>query len=278
MSCACSLDLQKGVEAERNPASVRAFGKMEGGGKNASLILAVVVVVVVLGASGCGAWVCSAGDQAILTDFKNSFVDNTGVFATWNSSNCCAWQGVTCRESDGAVLELAVVGSSAANQQPYRDTSYQGNVGSGLDGLQNLQKLKIQWVLFNGPIPSTWGGFSSNLIWITINDANLRDDIPSNLANIQSLQHLDLKSNHLTGSIPSSFCSHPNLTYIDVSYNDMNYILVPVCLQGQNNITIIYGGQGQSTSPGSPGAGSILTVASSTLLALGALSSALLFL
>ena len=170
-----------------------------------------------------------------------------------------------------------MVGSSGSNQQAYAGYN-NGTVGAGLVSLTHLEKLKIQWVLFNGPIPSTWGGFSSNLIWITINDANLRDDIPSNLANIQSLQHLDLKSNHLTGSIPSTFCSDPNLTYIDVSYNDMNYILVPVCLQGQNNITIIYGGQGQSTSPGSPGAGSILTVASSTLLALGALSSALLFL
>ncbi|KAG0593391.1 hypothetical protein M758_1G319100 [Ceratodon purpureus] len=246
------------------------------GGSNASLISLVVLVLAV---SGCQAWDCSATDRAILLDFKNSFVDNTGVFSSWNStsSNCCTWQGVTCRESDGAVLELAIVGSSASNQQPYRDTSY-STVGSGLVGLTHLQKLKIQWVLFNGGIPSTWGAFSSNLIWITINNANLRNDIPSNLANIQSLERLDLKSNHLTGSIPSTFCSHPNLNYIDVSYNDMNYILVPACLQGQNNITIIYGNQGQSTSPGSPGAGSILTVASSVVLAFGAISTALLFL
>lgn len=240
-----------------------------------------MAVMLLQAMSGCQAWDCSAGDKATLLDFKNSFVDNAGVFASWNGSNCCTWAGVTCRESDGAVLELAVVGSSASNQQPYRDTSISGGlVGSGLVGLTSLQKLKIQWVLFNGAIPSTWGGFSSNLIWITINNANLRNDIPSNLANIQSLQRLDLKSNHLTGSIPSTFCSQPNLKYIDVSYNDMNYILVPACLQGQNNITIIFGNQGQSTSPGAPGAGSgsILTVASSLVLAFGAVSTAVLFL
>jgi hypothetical protein len=240
--------------------------------------LAVMLVVLAMAIAGCDAWDCSAVDRDILLTFKKSFVDSAGVFATWNttSSNCCTWKGVTCRESDGAVLELAVVGSS--QQQPYRDTSVSGKVGAGLVGLMHLKKLKVQWVLFNDDIPEEWGAFSSNLVWITINNANLRDDIPSELANIQSLQRLDLKSNHLTGSIPSSFCSHPNLSYIDVSYNDMDYILVPVCLQGKNNITITYDNQGKSTSPGSPAAASSLAVASSLVLALAALSSALLHL
>lgn len=256
---------------------------MEGGGRrrgssNAAAILVLLCFAMI---SGGRAWDCSAADKQVLLNFKNGFVDNVGVFSTWqsNSTNCCTWEGVSCRESDGAVIELAIVGSSGSNQQPYRDTSYSGGtVGAGLIALTHLQKLKIQWVLFNGGIPSQWGDFSDNLIWITVNNANLRNDIPSNLANINKLQRLDLKSNHLTGSIPSTFCSHQHINYIDVSYNDMNYILVPACLQGQNNITIIYDGQGQSTSPGSPGAGSILTVASSLVLAVGALSSAFLLL
>lgn len=250
---------------------------MEG---NASLMMVVVVVMVGVMSRGVQAWDCSAVDKAILLNFKNSFVDNAGVFTTWSSTstNCCTWQGVKCRESDGAVLELAVVGSlTAANQQPYRDTRFDsGSVGSGLVGLTQLQKLKIQWVLLNGEIPSTWGAFSSNMVSITINNANLREDIPSSLANIRSLQTLDLKSNHLTGSIPSSFCSHPSLTYIDVSYNDMGYLLVPPCLLN-DNVTIIYDHQGQSTSPGPPSAASSLSVSTSSLiLASGALSMLLL--
>lgn len=233
--------------------------------------------------SGCRAWDCAATDRQTLLDFKAGFVDRSGVFSTWDSStNCCTWSGVTCRESDGAVLELTLVGSSGSNQQPYRDTGYtSGTVGAGLVSLTHLEKLKIQWVLFNGPIPSQWGEFSSNLAVITINNANLRGDIPSSIASIQSLETLDLKSNHLTGAIPADFCYHKSIEYIDVSYNDMNYLLVPTCLQGQNNsnVTVIYQNQGQSTSPGAPAsAGSIVAVTSAFVFAFGAFSSAVLLL
>lgn len=249
---------------------------MEGGGNAAIPGLLLMMLVLGVAISGCRAWDCSVNDKAVLLAFKSGFVDNTGVFSTWesDSTNCCTWKGVTCRESDGAVVELSVVGTSAS--QPYRTSG--GTAGAGLIALTSLQKLKIQWVLFNGAIPSQWGEFSDNLIWITVNNCNLRNDIPSTLANINNLQRLDLKENHLTGSIPSTFCTHQKINYIDVSYNDMNYILVPACLQGQNNITIIYDGQGQSTSPGNRGAGSVLTVASSLVLAVGAVASAVLFL
>jgi len=248
-------------------------GRRRCGGGNAGVAAILLLCVAMI--SGCRAWDCSVTDKAVLLSFKSYFVDNAGVFSTWqsNSSNCCTWTGVTCRESDGAVLELAVVGVSGSANPTYSNS---GSVGSGLIALTHLQKLKIQWVLFNRGIPSEWGEFSDNLIWITVNYANLRGDIPSNLANINNLQRLDLKQNHLTGSIPSTFCTHQKINYIDVSYNDMSYLLVPACLQGQNNITIIYGGQGQSSSPGSPGAGSMLTVATSLVLGIGALSSAFL--
>jgi hypothetical protein len=219
--------------------------------------LAALVVVLCSGIiSGCRAWDCAATDRQTLLDFKAEFVDSSGVFSTWDSStNCCTWSGVTCRESDGAVLELTVVGSSGSNQQAYAGYN-NGTVGAGLVSLTHLEKLKIQWVLFNGPIPSQWGEFSGNLVVITINNANLRDNIPSSLASIQNLETLDLKSNHLT-----------------------NYLLVPTCFQGQNNVTVIYQNQGQSTSPGTPAsAGSIVAVTSVFVFVFGTLSSALLLL
>lgn len=113
------------------------------------------------------AWECSATDRQTLLEFKSGFVDRDGVFATWNvSTNCCLWSGVACRESDGAVLELALVGTSGSgNQQSYRDASYNGDttVGASLVWLTHLRKLTIQWVLLDGPIPSQWGEFSGNL-------------------------------------------------------------------------------------------------------------------
>ncbi|XP_024372676.1 receptor-like protein 50 [Physcomitrium patens] len=243
-------------------------------------LLVQIAVGLLLAISGCRAWNCSPTDTQILIDFKSGFIDRNMVFSTWDAStNCCTWSGVKCREGDGAILELEIKGTSAYNQQTYRDTSYQGGtVGAGLVNLTYLRKLKIQWVLLNGPIPLQWGEFSNNLVSITINNANLRDDIPSNLAGIQSLEKLDLKSNHLTGSIPSSFCNHKNIKHIDVSYNDMNYILVPTCLQAQDSVMVSYSNQGQSTSPGQPAVASALTITFSIVVSFGALSTALLFL
>lgn len=202
---------------------------------------------------GTSAWNCSTTSRDALLNFKAGLVDTPNLFVTWTTSlDCCLWQFVTCRESDGAVLQLQITGSSVS--QPYRNTSYNAyTLGSTLVDLDQLQVLKIQWVLFNSSIPSRWSSFSNNLQNLTVNDANLRNDIPSSLSNIDYLQHLDLKSNHLTGSIPSSFCSMKHLTYLDVSYNDMSSNLVPTCLQGSTSVTLLYGNQGDSTSPGPPG-------------------------
>lgn len=255
-----------------------------------SLLAANLLILVVLlcwsstWILSCRAWDCSSSDRTTLLDFKSGFVDVDGVFSTWNAStNCCTWSGVTCRESDGAVLALTLIGTSGnSNNQAYRDASYTGGtVGAVLISLSSLQNLTIQWVLFDGPIPLQWRQFSSNLEVIIVNNANLRDDIPSGLASIPNLQKLDLKSNHLTGAIPADFCYRDrSVEYIDVSYNDMNYLLVPTCLQQESsngNVSVVYNSQGQSSSPGAPvlGAG-VSVIPSFVVFAFGALSSAIL--
>ena len=220
---------------------------------NVNVALTIILSCLIFNLPGTSAWNCSTTSRDALLNFKAGLVDTPNLFVTWTTSlDCCLWQFVTCRESDGAVLQLQITGSSVS--QPYRNTSYNAyTLGSTLVDLDQLQVLKIQWVLFNSSIPSRWSSFSNNLQNLTVNDANLRNDIPSSLSNIDYLQHLDLKSNHLTGSIPSSFCSMKHLTYLDVSYNDMSSNLVPTCLQGSTSVTLLYGNQGDSTSPGPPG-------------------------
>ena len=154
---------------------------------NAPVMNGLVALAIVLCSgiiSGCRAWDCAAIERQAMLVFKAGFVDIYGVFSTWDfSSNCCTWRGVKCRESDGAIIELNLEGNSGSNQQPYRRYN-SGAVGEELVALTHLEKLKIQWVLFNGPIPSQWGEFSSNLAVITINNANLRGGIPPNIARI----------------------------------------------------------------------------------------------
>jgi Leucine-rich repeat (LRR) protein len=123
-------------------------------------------------------------------------------------------------------------GSARPNQQPYRNKNYSiSNFGSTLADLKDLEMMQLQWIFFNSPIPSAWGNsFSDNLTVITVNDCNLESSIPSNLGDIGNLQHLDLQSNYLTGTIPQQLCNLRHLVYLDVSYNDLQSGAVPSCL------------------------------------------------
>lgn len=197
------------------------------------------------------AWTCDASSRQALLAFKAGLVDKMNMFSSWNdNSDCCSWQYVSCNVY-GAVTGLSITGSSSSNQQDYRNTSYNTDVlGATLVALPSLQTLKIQWVLFNGPIPSNWGAFPSSLVSIILNDCDLQGWIPSSMSKIANLQHLDLSNNHLTGTIPDSFCTMYHLIYLDVSYNDMPGSIVPSCLQNVNGLTLKVGNQGQSSSPG----------------------------
>lgn len=256
------------------------------GNKSCTRWWVVVVVLVVLSPRlpGLHAWYCSAGDRETLLEFRSAFVDVGGVFSTWNpNSNCCTWRGVRCAERDGAVLELTLVGNSQSGSlQSYRDPRFVG-VGAGLVALASLQQLTIQWLILDQPVPSEWGEFSSNLQIIVINNANLYGNIPSSLAYIPNLQTLDLRSNHLMGVIPLEFCKQRSIRYIDVSFNDLNNMPVPRCLN--RIVIVVYNNQGQNTSPGPPGwsnnpggpAWSMASDVSSPLIAFKAISIVVLF-
>ncbi len=192
----------------------------------------------------CSAWTCSSDSETALLGFKNGLIDPDGLLDEWvPGTNCCYWPYVTCRQSDGAVIELSITGSARPNHQPYRSKNA-NSLGSTLADLTELQLLKLQWIFFNSPIPSAWGSFSDNLVFLIVNDCNLQGSIPSNLGDIHSLQRLDLQANFLTGVIPQQLCNLQSLNYLDVSYNNLQSgAIVPTCFQNRPGLHLSTGNQ-----------------------------------
>ncbi|XP_019152018.1 PREDICTED: receptor like protein 30-like [Ipomoea nil] len=109
---------------------------------------------------------------------------------SWNSSiDCCLWDGVTCDESTGQVIELDL---SCSRLQGKIDSN------STLFHLSSLRKLNLAWNQFDGSfISHKFGHFSY-------------------------LTHLNLSSSGLSGQIPSEILYLPNLISLDLG-DSLNY-------------------------------------------------------
>ncbi|CAK9230262.1 unnamed protein product [Sphagnum troendelagicum] len=91
----------------------------------------------------------------------------------------------------------------------------------GLAG--NLTLLNLSFNNLSGPLPPEW---AANTRWNYLNDLNLASNqlegsIPSTFVSLVALTTLDLSQNSLSGSIPPSF-SALNLTSFNVSYNNLS--------------------------------------------------------
>jgi hypothetical protein len=83
--------------------------------------------------------------------------------------------------------------------------------------------------LLTGKLPSLLERIPANLQMIMLQQNNFTGPIPSSWATIQSLRHLDLASNQLTGNIPnelkllsnSMYAFLPENDFFDRSYTDL---------------------------------------------------------
>nr|GMD72852.1 receptor-like protein 12 [Ipomoea batatas] len=115
---------------------------------------------------------------------------------SWNSSiDCCLWDGVTCDESTGQVVELDLSCSQLLGTIDSNSTLFH---------LSHLQKLNLAGNRFDGSfISHKFGDFSY-------------------------LTHLNLSSSRLSGQIPSKILHLPNLISLDLGDSLHSYSLFEI--------------------------------------------------
>ncbi|PON55040.1 Leucine-rich repeat domain containing protein [Trema orientale] len=149
--------------------------------------------------SGLISPLCLSHERIALLQFKDSFTiseDASGYPSSYpkveswnNSSDCCSWNGVECDDDTGHVIALDLTSSCLYGTI---------NSNSSLFRLSHLRSLSL-----------------------ADNDFN-HSQIPSRLANLSRLVHLDLSFSTFEGQIPSEFSRLSGLVYLNLSLAYVN--------------------------------------------------------
>ncbi|XP_022878088.1 receptor-like protein kinase HSL1 [Olea europaea var. sylvestris] len=132
---------------------------------------------------------CINQEGFYLQKLKLSFDDPDNVLSNWNPLDAlpCNWYGVTCDSTNTSVNSLDLSSSNISGPFP-----------SILCRLNNL----------------TYVSFYDNFINSTLSDQDI--------AMCDSLEHLDLAQNYLTGDLPAALANLPNLKYLDLAGNNFS--------------------------------------------------------
>ncbi|GJZ83880.1 leucine-rich repeat-containing protein [Tanacetum coccineum] len=121
--------------------------------------------------------------------FWNDFCHSYPVTVNWNTStDCCNWNGVTCDDSTGDVIELDLhCGLLKGTIHP----------NTSLFNLPHLQRLNLAYNSFDGSeIPSEIGRLSNSLTHLNLFGCGFSGQVPTDITFLHKLVSLDLSSNY----------------------------------------------------------------------------------
>ncbi|KAJ0103683.1 hypothetical protein Patl1_03666 [Pistacia atlantica] len=116
-----------------------------------------------------------------------------------------------------------------------------GELPSTFVSCSSLHSLNLGNNLLSGDFLSTVVSKLSSLINLYVPFNNISGPVPLSLTHCTQLRVLDLSSNALTGTIPSGFCSSPNLSALERIVLPNNYLsgTVPLELENCKNLKTI---------------------------------------
>ncbi|XP_042013857.1 receptor-like protein 7 isoform X2 [Salvia splendens] len=131
--------------------------------------------------------------------------------------------------------------------------------------LPNLTSLSLSYCNLFGPLPKSFWQLHSlsilrldgndlsavalddlftnfpSLTTLTLSDCKLNGSIPSTFGNLTKLIHVDLSSNHFTGSLPSTlFANLTKLIHVDLAMNSLTGSLSSTFFEGLSNLLHLY--------------------------------------
>ncbi|MED6118307.1 hypothetical protein PIB30_001537 [Stylosanthes scabra] len=164
---------------------------------------------------------CLERERQALLDFKAAMVDDYGMLSSWNSHDCCHWNGVICSNLTGHVQTLNLHGYYITNEYSYQDRFLRGKIPSSLVELQHLRYLNLNSNDFQDHhIPEFFANFT-NLRYLDLSSCKFGGKIPSQLGSLSHLTYLNLDFNNLEGSIPYQLGNLSKLQYLSLWGNDL---------------------------------------------------------
>ncbi|XP_051137612.1 receptor-like protein EIX1 [Andrographis paniculata] len=170
---------------------------------------------------------CVAAERKALLKFKASLVDPTNRLSSWRDLNCCTWEGVTCDQITGHVIELDLRGNVSFDDDMTKAIFDDRLVGKSLDPslreLKYLNYLDLSRNKFQGSRIPEFLGSMTELQYLNLSGCFLDGVVPDHLGNLSKLRRLDLNYNDGLISNDIRWVSNfSSLEYLDLSWVNLS--------------------------------------------------------
>uniref|UniRef100_A0A453NCQ7 Leucine-rich repeat-containing N-terminal plant-type domain-containing protein n=1 Tax=Aegilops tauschii subsp. strangulata TaxID=200361 RepID=A0A453NCQ7_AEGTS len=138
---------------------------------------------------------CTEHERGPLLQFLAELSQDGGLAASWqNDTDCCKWEGITCRSPDRAVTDVSLA-----------SRGLEGSISPFLGNLTSLLRLNLSCNSLSGGLPLELVSSSSiTILDVSFNQLNgTLHELPSSTPS-RPLQVLNISSNLFAGHFPST--------------------------------------------------------------------------
>ncbi|KZV57563.1 hypothetical protein F511_03023 [Dorcoceras hygrometricum] len=163
--------------------------------------------------------ICLSQETLYLHQAKLGFDDPDGVLANWNpnDSSPCAWRGVACDADTGSVNSLDLSSSNISGPFPFVVCL-----------LENLKFISLYDNFINSTLPEDGLAACQSLEHLDLAQNYLTGALPGNISDLPLLRYLDLSGNNFSGDIPESFGKFQRLEVLSLLENLLEGVIPPV--------------------------------------------------